>query len=97
MNPHVSAHVGLSATAGCEWRCTRLAQSHSGGEIYPLEKEQPWQEEFVTEEASFTGAGDEIDDQVDDLAYAVLAAGSFARRSWSMSEMALPGKRQHPR
>jgi predicted phage terminase large subunit-like protein len=42
-----------------------------------LPHESPWLDDFVTELASFVGANDLTDDQVDALAYAVLAANTF--------------------
>jgi predicted phage terminase large subunit-like protein len=42
-----------------------------------LPPDAEWLGDFVTEVAGFTGAGDAHDDQVDCLAYAVTAAGTF--------------------
>jgi hypothetical protein len=42
-----------------------------------LPHEAPWLDDFMTELASFVGANDLTDDQVDALAYAVLAANTF--------------------
>jgi predicted phage terminase large subunit-like protein len=46
------------------------------GEIH-LPQEGPWLDECMTELAAFTGANDPQDDQVDCLAYSVLAANTF--------------------
>jgi predicted phage terminase large subunit-like protein len=62
------------------------------GEVH-LPQEADWLEEFVTEVASFTGANDPSDDQVDCLAYAVLAVGVFPGRVRSEGPCLLtPGK-----
>lgn len=56
-----------------------------------------WLDEFVTELASFTGAGDPHDDQVDTLAYAVLSANTFASSTSGQGPCVLiPGKGQVP-
>jgi hypothetical protein len=46
------------------------------GEIH-LPQEAPWLDECMTELAAFAGANDPQDDQVDCLAYSVLAANTF--------------------
>ena len=61
------------------------------GEIH-LPREAPWLDDFVTELASFAGADDLADDQVDALAYSVLAANTFRPPSHSCTPCLLvPG------
>jgi predicted phage terminase large subunit-like protein len=58
-----------------------------------LPEEAAWLDEFVTELAAFTGAGDPCDDQVDCLAYAVLAANRFQVSDYTQGPCLLtPGR-----
>jgi predicted phage terminase large subunit-like protein len=55
-------------------------------------QDAPWLDDLMTELASFTGHGDPHDDQVDCLAYAVLAAQGFSPDYWDEPILGTPGK-----
>ncbi len=59
-----------------------------------LPEEAPWLDDFMTELASFTGAGDPHDDQIDALAYGVLSAMTFTTGMGGEPCILLPGFRQ---
>jgi predicted phage terminase large subunit-like protein len=57
-------------------RAVAAINKAEAGEVY-LPHEAGWLDDFVTEVAAFTGLRNQHDDQVDCLAYAVLAANEF--------------------
>ena len=76
-NPHIPPiHELKPAGKGKLARAVAAIVKAERKEIH-LPHDEPWLDDFVTELAGFTGSGDQHDDQVDCLAYAVTAAGIF--------------------